>query len=229
MLGWESLVDRATELAHDHWVKMVGWGAALACSSLWAFFCAWRSWRTRQDMDVIHLSQNTIASRPTGANGAEEAWLILDVHFEDPLEQVISHPMPRRLIRRAARKTTEAQPFLAFPSQDRWYVLNLVRLAIAEPFKVGTASKMVPEAKVAEVECVFALTFERYKGMRQGKVRVMLIPRALLDDPAFLDRPLRLEAESHRDRITTLKAMQRDWLRGKESQFCMNVRLNVPL
>ena len=137
--------------------------------------------------------------------------------------------MPRRLIRRAAKKTTESQPFLAFPSHDRWYVLNLIRLAIAEPFKIGTAAKMVAEAKVAEVECVFALTYERYKGMRQGKVRVMLIPRALLDDPASFDRPLRLEAESHRDRITTLKAMQRDWLRGKESQFCMNVRLNVPL
>lgn len=137
--------------------------------------------------------------------------------------------MPRRLIRRAAKKTTESQPFLVFPSHDRWYVLNLIRLAIAEPFRIGTAAKLVPETKVAEVECVFALTYERYKGMRQGKIRVMLIPRAVLDDPSSFDRPLRLEAESHRDRITTLKAMQRDWLKGKDAQFCMNVRLNVPL
>ena len=229
MSGWESIIDRAAQLVHDHWLKVAAWGAALAGSSLWALFWAWRSWRTRQDMDVIHVSQNMIVSRPTGANGAEECWLILDVHFEDPLEQVISHPMPRRLIRRAAKKTTENQPFLVFSSHDRWYILNLIRLAIAEPFRVGTAAKMAPDAKVAEIECVFALTFERYKGMRQGKIRVMLIPRALLDDPASLERPLKLEAESHRDRITTLKAMQRDWLKGKGAQFCMNVRLNVPL
>ncbi|HJT35681.1 MAG TPA: hypothetical protein VJ783_26875, partial [Pirellulales bacterium] len=224
-----SIVDRATELVHDHWLKVAAWGAALAFSSLWAFFWAWRSWRNRQDMDVIHVSQNTIVSRPTGDKGAEELWLILDVHFEDPLEQVISHPMPRQLIRRAAKRTTENQPFLVFSNRDRWYILNLIRLAIAEPFRVGTAAKMIRDANVAEVECVFALTYERYKGMRQGKIRVMLIPRAVLDDPKSLDRPLRLEAESHRDRITTLKAMQRDWLKAKESQFCMNVRLNVPL
>jgi hypothetical protein len=229
MPDWDSIVQRVTDLAHDHWLKAAGWIAALAFSSLWAFFWAWRSWRNRQDMDVIHVSQNTIVARMTGENGSEEPWLILDVHFEDPLEQVISHPMPRRLIRRAAKKTTETQPFLLFPSVDRWYVLNLVRLAIAEPFKVGTAAKMVPDAKVAEVECIFALTYERYKGIRQGKIRVMLVPRALLDDPAAFDRPLRLEAESHRDRITTLKAMQRDWLKGDNSEFCMNVRLNVPL
>lgn len=207
-MDWQSIVDRATELTHDHWLKVAGWGAALCFSTLWAFFWAWRSWRTRQDMDVIHVSQNTIVSRPSGANSAQELWLILDVHFEDPMEQVISHPMPRRLIRRAAKRTTESQPFLLFPSNDRWYVLNLIRLAIAEPFRIGTAAKLVPEAKVAEVECVFALTYERYKRMRQGKIRVMLIPRALLDDPSSFDRPLRLEAESHRDRITTLKAMQ---------------------
>ncbi|HVA51663.1 MAG TPA: hypothetical protein VNH11_35310 [Pirellulales bacterium] len=229
MPDWEWIVHRTTELTHDHWLKVVASGAALAFSSLWAFFWTWRSWRSRQDMDVIHVSQNTIVVRRTGADDTEEFWLILDVHFEDPLEQVISHPMPRRLIRRAAKKTTENQPFLVFPSEDRWYVLNLVRLAIAEPFKVGTAAKMVPDARVAEVECVFALTFERYKGIRQRKIRVMLVPRAVLDNPTVFERPMRLEAESHRDRITTLKAMQRDWLRGEESQFCMNVRLNVPL
>jgi hypothetical protein len=229
MSGWESIVRHVTELANDHWLKLVAWGGALAFSSFWAFFWAWRSWRTRQDMDVIHVSQNTIVSRRTGTDGAEELWLILDVHFEDPLDQVVSHPMPRRLIRRAAKKTTENQPFLVFTPHDRWYVLNLIRLAIAEPFKVGTAAKMVPGANVAEVECVFALTYERYKGIRQGKVRVMLIPRAILDDPVAFDRPLRLEAESHRDRITTLKAMQRDWLKGKDSHFCMNVRLNTAL
>ncbi|HVX13418.1 MAG TPA: hypothetical protein VHC22_19700 [Pirellulales bacterium] len=229
MPNWESIAEQAERLLQDHWPKLVTWGGALAFSSLWAFFWAWRAWRRRQDLDVIHVSQNTIVSRPTGAKGAEEAWLILDVHCEDPLEQIISHPIPRRLIRRAAKKTSEHQPFLLFSDDDRWYVLNLIRLAIAEPFKIGAAAKMAPGAKVAEIPCVFAMTFERYKTMRQGKIRVMLAPQALLDDLTAFDRPLRLEAESHRDRITTLKAMQKDWLKGKGSQFCMTVRLNVPL
>lgn len=229
MIDWQTLVDRASGLAHDHWAKAAGWAAAVAASSLWTFFWAWRSWRARQDLGVLHVSQNTIVERPTGADGAPEKWLVLDVHFEDPLEQVISHPTPRRLIRRAAKQTTEKWPFLSFPESDRWYVLNLIRLAIAEPFKVGTAAKMAPGARVEEVECVFALTFERYAKMRQGKIRVMLAPKALLDDPEAFTQPLRLEAESHRDRIATLKQMQEDYRKGEGSLYCMNVRLNVLL
>ena len=229
MTSWQDLFARATELVHDHWTKALGWAAALLFSTIWAFFLAWRSWRNRQDLGVIHVSQNTIAQRPTGPKGAAESWLVLDVHFEDPLEQVISHPIPRRLIRRAAKKTTEKQPLLLFPPADRWYVLNLIRLAIAEPFKVGAAAKMATNAHVEEVECVFALTFERYAKMRQGKIRVMLVPKSLLDDPNSFRQPLRLEAESHRDRIATLLAMQTDFCKGNDSQYCMNVRLSIPL
>lgn len=227
MADWQNLIGRVAELAQDHWARALGWAAAFLFSTVWASLLAWRSWRNRQDMDVIHISQNTIARRPTGPKGEHESWLVLDVHFEDPLEHVISHPIPRRLIRRAAKKTTEQQPFLLFPADDRWYVLNLVRLAIAEPFKVGAAAKMIPGARVEEVECVFAITFERYPGMRQGKIRVMLVPKTLLEKADSFTGPLRLEADSHRDRVKTLKAMQADYAKGADSQFCMDVRLSV--
>ncbi|HVX60015.1 MAG TPA: hypothetical protein VHC19_05435 [Pirellulales bacterium] len=227
MADWQNLLERVVELARDHWAKALGWAAAFLFSTVWASLLARRSWRNRQDLDVIHVSQNTIARRPTGPKGEPESWLVLDVHFEDPLEQVISHPIPRRLIRRAAKRTTEKQPFLLFPADDRWYVLNLVRLAIAEPFKVGAAAKMIPGARVEEVPCVFAITFERYPGMRQGKIRVMLVPKTLLEDPNSLTGPLRLEAESHRDRVKTLLAMQEDYAKGAEAKFCMDVRLSV--
>lgn len=227
MNGWQDALARVSELIQDHGAKAAGWAAAVLLSALWASFLAWRSWRARQDMNVIHVSQNTIATRPTGPKGEPEKWLILDVHFEDPLEQVISHPIPRRLIRRAAKRTTEKQPLLRFPPADRWYVLNLIRLAIAEPFKAGAAAKMAPGARVEVVECIFAVTFERYAKMRQGKIRVMLVPKQLLDDPGSFRQPLRLEAESHRDRITTLQAIQEDYRKGGEAQYCMNVRLNI--
>ncbi len=61
----------------------------------------------------------------------------------------------------------------------------------------------------------------------QGKIRVMLVPKALLVDLNSLTGPLRLEADSHSDRVTTLKAMQEDFHKGAAAQYCMNVRLNV--
>jgi hypothetical protein len=207
----------------------VGLLATLGTSAL-GWFLAWRAWRKRQDLGVIHFSQNTLEERPTGPDGQMERWLILDVYSENPLEEEISHYAPRRLIQKAAKRTTVQQPFLHFPKEDRWYVLNLIRLAIAEPFRTGTAAKLVEGAKVVPVECIFAVTFERYATMRQGKIRVMIVKRSDLDNPKAFDEPLRLESTFHRDRITTLRRMQTDYAKGEANwEYCLNVRINVQL
>lgn len=224
------LIDFLTEFVGDHWLKpLVAFALTLATSAVGSFL-AWRAWRKRQDLNVIHFSQNSIEERPTGPNGAMERWLVLDVYSENPLDQEITHYMPRRLIQKAAKRTTVEQPFLNFAKDDRWYVLNIIRLAIAEPFRVGTAAKMAPGAKVATVDCIFAVTYERYPNMRQGKIRVMIIRRADLEKQNVYDDSLRVESPSHRDRITTLKLMQQDYLRGEQNwEYCLNVRINIQL
>lgn len=228
-MNWQVLVHKALEFIQEHWLKAVLALALTALSGWWAAFWAWRKWRLRQDADVLHISQNTIEMRPTGENQTPEAWLVLDVISEDQLEKVISHPVPCKLIKNAATKTTVNQPFLVFPESDRWYVLNIIRLAIAEPFAIGTAAKMLPGARVGTIECIFALTYERYSAMRQGKLRVMLIAKSLLDNPKTFDRPFRFESAPHSDRLETLKKMQSDYLKGADARYCMNVRLNILL
>ncbi|MFO1020429.1 MAG: hypothetical protein U0903_07005 [Planctomycetales bacterium] len=228
-MDWLALAHKVIEFIEEHWIKAVIAIALTALSGWWAAFWAWRKWRLRQDADVLHISQNTIEMRPTGENQALEPWLVLDVISEDQLEKVISHPVPCQLIKKAALKTTVDQPFLIFPEADRWYVLNIVRLAIAEPFAIGTAAKMLPSAKVGTIDCIFALTYERYSAMRQGKLRVMLIAKSLLENPKTFDRPFRFESPQHSDRLTTLQKMQADYLKGKNSVCCMNVRLNILL
>lgn len=228
-MDWNDLFGKAIELVKDHWLKAVVALALTMLSGAWTFFWAWRKWRSRYDMDVLHISQNSIEMRPTGKDGASEPWLILDVHSENQLSDDITHPIPRRLIKQAASRTTESQPFLKFSDADRWHVLNIVRLAIAEPFKIGTAAKMLPDAKVGVVDAVFAMTYERYTNMRQGKIRVMIAPKKLLDDPNAFKREFRFSSPQHIDRVTTLKKMQEDYLKGEKSEFCMDVRLNILL
>lgn len=155
------LFDKLVEFLNDHWLKALGAIALTIFTGLWGFFVAWRKWKTRQDMDVIHYSQNTVEERTTGPKREIERWLILDVYSENSLSDEITHPIPRRLIKRAAKQTTINQPFLYFEQEDRWQLLNLIRLAIAEQFRLGTAAKMSKRAQVDVVECIFALTYER--------------------------------------------------------------------
>jgi len=227
MIDWQQYYDEALAFAEDHGTKALGALLAFLATSSWALFRAWRSWRNRSDLNVFHLAQNGFRLRPTGPDGAMQPWLVLDVVFEDLLSEIVSHPMPRRLIHKAARHTTVHQPFLKFDKEDRWYVLNIVRLAIAETCATATLAKMSTVARVDEVEAVFALTFERYPDMRQGKIRCMLAPKSLLDDDKALYRDdIRFDSPSHADRLTTLRKMQDDHLSGAPD-YCMTVRLNV--
>lgn len=227
MENWQAFYDDALAFARDHGLKALSALIVFVATSSWALFRAWSTWRGRRDYNVFHLSQNGFRLKPTGPDGAMEPWLLLDVIFENPLDEIVTHPMPRRLIRAAAKETTEAKPFLKFAEADRWYVLNIIRLAIAEVCAPATLAKMSPRGNVDEIDCIFALTFERYSGMRQGKIRAMLIPRAILeDDKALYRENIRFEAPSHADRITTLRKMQDDYRSGTP-EYCMTVRVNV--
>lgn len=225
-MDWAFVDDRLFELVKEHWSKPVGWMLIVLFTSFWGWFIARRRWKARQDYNVVHFAQNTVQLRPTGENNAMEPWLILDGN-EDPLDKIVTHPIAAKLIRKAAKKTTEFQPFLRFDPDDRWYVLNHILLAIAEDAKAATRAKLSTKAVVDEVPCVFALTYERYPRMRQGKIRIMLIRQSVFDHPEEMDHDFRFEAPSHSDRVKTLRLMREDYRKGDQAEFCMGVRINV--
>ncbi len=229
-MDWTEILNETVEFFREHGVKFFLTILLGLVSSTCTFFFARKKWRARQDMDIIHYSQNTFVTRNTGTEGENEHWLILDVHGENTLEEDFPHPMARRLLRKAAKKTTEKQPFLDFDPDDRWYILNLVRLAIAEPFKYGTVAKLSQTAKFEAIDCIFAITYERYPGMRQGKMRVMIVRQSDLREKRAYVEGLRVESPAHKDRIKTLQLMTEDFLRGEGHwDYCMSVRLNVQL
>ncbi len=220
----QEIYGKMREFVHEHWIKAMMWLIATFISSLWTWVWARRKWRSRHDLDIIHFAQNTFETR-NDAGGKK--WLILDVLREGPLKSVIAHPVPRKLIKDAAKLTTETQPFLIFDAADRFYVLNLVLVEIAEMFKTGTGKKLFDPALVVTVDCVFALTYERYPKMRQGKLRVMVVKRSDLDClPAIGD--LSFESPTHCDRMRTLAMMREDCAAGMDqAKHCMAVRLNI--
>lgn len=221
-------MERGLEFAREHWSKPVGWVLFLLFTTFWGWLIARRRWKAKQDYNVIHFAQNTVQHRPTGTDGAMEPWLVLDGN-EDPIDKVITHPIAVKLIRQAAKKTTEHEPFLLFDPADRWYVLNHILLALAEDSKEATRAKLSRQAVVDEVPCVFALTYERYPKMRQGKTRIMLVRQSVFDNPEELDLDFKFEAPSHSERVKTLRLMREDYRKGDKARFCMQVRINVQL
>ena len=228
----DALLGQLKELLREHGVKVIATLVVSFASSVWGWIWARRKWKSRQDTGVIHYSQNSFVDCWYGPEKKlVSRSLVLDVYSENQLKDDVSHPVARKLIRRAAGKTTADQPFLVFPDDDRWYILNIIRLSIAEQFRVGTAAKLASRASVEGVECVFALTYERYEGMKQGKIRVMIVRRDVLENKRFFDEaPVTFESPSHADRLKTLRKMQEDYREGKDGgkwKYCLTVRLNI--
>lgn len=64
--------------------------------------------------------------------------------------------------------------------------------------------------------------------MRQGKIRVMIVPKELMDRADAFAGDLRFESSTHSERVKTLKKMQEDYQRGEaKMQYCLNVRINI--
>lgn len=220
---------RMNEAFSEHWPVVVLWLLFVIVPLVVQSMLIRRAWRSHHHDDIIHISQNSVEMRKTGKENADEPWLILDVHGEFPLEAILHHPVPQKIVRAAAKKTMQNQPLIGFAPEDRWHILNMVRNGIATPFLIGTARKMIPMAgKTVVVPCVFALTYERYPGMRHGKIRAILVSQELLMSD-LLNQPLRVEDDTHRDRITTLHLMRADYAKGNAAEYCMEVRLNIPV
>lgn len=231
-IDMESAIQQLKDLMREHGMKVVVTLVVSFASSIWGWIWARRKWKSRQDTGVIHYSQSSFVDCFSGPERKLMGrTLVLDVYAENQLKDEISHPIARKLIRRAADKTTVDQPFLLFPEDDRWYVLNIIRLAIAEQFRAGAAAKLASKASVQVVNCVFAITFERYPQMKQGKIRVMIVKRDVLENKNFFDEiPINYESPSHAERITTLRKMQEDYLTGNDGgkwMYCMDVRLSI--
>ena len=181
-------------------------------------------WQKKVFEHRIHFGTNTIQV----TQGANPEWrLVFDSLFEDVLSDVIDDPIARDLIEASIKRTTEKDPFLAFHPNDRWYVMGAIKTAIAECFQAGTLAKLagLPHRSV---DCIFAITFERYPEMRSRKLRVIMVRSAMFtEEKTDLDRTdIKCERKHQSCRIDTLRDMRDDWRAGKRV-FTESIRINI--
>jgi hypothetical protein len=247
----QELSETLGNLITDHWAKVVFLLIGALLSLLWKYFLDRRAWKNRQGIETLHLSSNTIEYRKTetqpqaqsiaetkvpDSNDAQSAttkpenqpWLILDCVFEDDLNNKVSNRYVRQLIKRAITKTTVDQPFLRFGSSedDHWFVMNMLRMGIAEIKGGDSLEKLAtsPAVPIADVKSVFAVPYERWPGMRQGKIRIMLAREDDIADDKF-SQDFQFEDPHHVDRPKTMRQMTADY--NGPRKYTMELRLPV--
>ena len=231
--------DTLGELISGHWVKILFLLIGAALSLVWKYYWDRRLWKKRQGVETLHLSSNTIQYRKTeetrttedGETETEQItlpWLFLDCIFEDNLANKVSNRYVRQLIRRAISKTTIEQPFMHFgdTDDDHWFVMNMLRMGIAE-IKGGDSLEKLSGtalAPVRDVRCVFAVTYERWVGMRQGKIRIMLARESDVVEDKF-SQDFQFQDPHHVDRPKTMIQMTLDY--NDAQKYTMMLRIPI--
>lgn len=205
MPAWQQLVELAFDYAEDVWAKVAA-GVAIAAVSWWlGRRRAARQWERKEFLDRLNVSLTTI----------DGGTLKIRTLLEKPCEAVFLNRNASATVLAAAVETTEANPIIPLPADDRWYYLNAVLNEIAEHFADGVLRRELGhETKSAWY--VICLTNEQAGAVRTRKVRAMVVRESLLK--TLPEKPPKFEAENHSTRWETLQTLAKRYAED-ETQF----------
>ena len=203
----------------DNWAKVIGTTLFMFGGMAWLWVKRKNEWRTKQFYGVVNVSYDVV----------RDGKLLTSALLEDRLEDAFSSlPHVVGIIEEAAKRTTEQEPFLIFPEADRWHVMSQILAVIAETNKGLAWGGVSKEPRCVPVRCHNAATYERHPDMKDGKIRVIVVPDWVLEDRAILDdHEMNTEYAHHLDRIMTLRQIREDVLSDKH-EFTRAVRIFVP-
>ncbi len=165
-------------------------------------------WQRRRFVEQVSFSLNTLINR-----GGSQL-LLLRTLLEDSATNVWLNEFGVSRVVRAARRTTQENPFLHIADRrDREIVMVAVLNVLSERFSDAFIAQAVNLPIATEV-FLYGLTWERYGEMKTQKLRVMIIKRTDLEG-MFKDdessQEISVAEESHRPRIKTLRKMFDIW------------------
>lgn len=197
---WEQAANVATLLL----VLLTYWRAR----SVWAS----RDFLTRVNFSLNYVDANTLKIRTLCETDVDNV--------------LLSNQHAKRIVLRAARRTTVKQPFLRLPKGDSWLVLNAMLNELSGRFAEGFVAASIG-APTRAATFVFAITCEKDRDVRMNKIRVMVVEKSLLEEIDKLDG-LQFESESHHVRFETLKAMRDLYVAGDQRFAMREMEIVVP-
>jgi hypothetical protein len=215
-------------LITDHADMLLPAGAAAggAVASL-SFKYLWdrHLFRSRNGYNIVNASLSTLqAVEDKDGDGETAMQLEIDVLFESQLQTLLDNKYAIKVVTTAARKAKRSgKPLLNF-GKDHWFILNGFLCELSEKYSQGFLTKGLASPVKTEVSFVFALTYESWPNMRQGKVRLIMAPENQLK-PELFKKKWNFKSSSHADRKETLSQICDDWHGSKT--FCRAIRLPI--
>jgi len=203
------------EVLRDYWEQAAA--VATLCVVLLTYWKARSVWKARDFMTRVNFSLNYV----------DASKLKIRTLRETEIDRILlGNRHGRRVVLRAARRTTPEQPFLRLPTTDSWVVLNSVLNELSEEFADGfLAASMGIPTKAATF--VFAITCEKHRDVRMNKIRVMVVEKSLLLEIDKLS-DVEFERDSHHVRYQTLKTMRELYLAPEDQRAVMEMEIRVP-
>ena len=188
----------------DHWLEMLVGLVLFVAGRWWGHKRARREWRAKQFLHRLMVSLNT-----TYRNEQGQTTLAIRTVLEKEVKEVFLNAVAVDKLLQAAAKTTEGNPVLSIPREDRWFLLNSVLNEVGEKFARGTIAKDMGLPTTSQ-RYLICLTNEREGLVRTHKIRAMLVRKDLLQDGTF-EQELALESPSHATRLNTLEVMRKSY------------------
>ncbi len=215
----DGLIDSVGAYLREHWIELLVAAASAVAGWFFGKRRARAEWRRREFYDRLNVSLSSLV------NGK----LRIRTLIEKRCEEVFLNRVASETVIKAARQTTEADPFLHLPDDDYWFYLNAVLNEVAEKFAEGTIRRDI----LGEGNCeryAICLTSEAAGKVRTRKIRAMVVKSSMLDhlsgsqspveksqhstakDPADLEahlpeQQIALESPTHTTRLHTLHQM----------------------
>jgi hypothetical protein len=212
--------DPVTEIAADSGKRVVVAVIVGAVTTLASFFIgrywgkykAYREWSRQEYFNRIIFSINLFA----------DGYLKIRTVMERSLDQVFLNQIAIEKVQAAARQCTVEQPLLIIDPKDRWYLLNYVLNALAEPFALGHV-RQDAGLPVMKLRYALFLTCEVVGEERIRKIRAMMIQEEYLKQFPYPDSMPVLENPWHSDRVITLRRAAELYAREPDQFLTMEV------
>ena len=179
-------------------VAVISGVASFLIGRYWGRYQAGRQWKKKEFLDRVIVSLNLFA----------DGGLRIRTVLERSLDEVFLNRVAVDKVLAAAKQCTATTPLLPIAKADRWYLLNFVLNAVAEPFALGQVARDAGKP-VTIVRYALFLTAELVGDERIRKVRAMLVKVDHLKEFPYPDTMPALENPWHATRVETLRAAAR--------------------
>lgn len=189
----------------------LGLADALIVSAVTGFALSvtpWLEWYRARFESRLNISLNRFVGGVLRIRGIEE----------EDVKHIVLSPHARKLVKKAAKRTTLVDEFLHFDNErDAWLVYNEIVVKISKIYGAEILWADIHDIE-EEVKFLIAITWERDADVKIQKLRVIMVQPITLEQ-IFKGGRTETEVDNQRSRIRTLATMYSQLLNSRWPKY----------